>query len=151
MRFEVVHDIQEGYAKDIESMVEALVQELDIDVDKDGYRQSVIEHIAGATYLRVPGLEFWLAWDGDAVVGFVTASIAKAVDNRLAYHLHSGWFSKPYRSTGFTKACWESVKAQARRRLCKHVILMSARSGEAFSRFLGREAEPYLELLKAKL
>lgn len=117
--------------------------------DPVGLYNQTIECIASATYLGGgEGRQFWLADQDGEVLTYVLAHVGKDVDNQLCYWLTQAYVHPKLRGQKVVKEWFQLLRQEAKRLLCKHIIIPSSRSTKAYLRFLGDGWHEYVTLLK---
>lgn len=136
----------------IEKAVAAFVSECNqynVPYSDDGLYNQTVENIS--SILMNPGTDshhLWLAWDGDEVLAYVLAHVAKDVDNSLCYWLTQAYVSPKVRRQPCVKQWFGLLRDEARNKFCKHIIIPASRNVKAYCRFLGQGWHPYVCLLK---
>lgn len=137
----------------IEEAVSRFIEDSKIQgVDKDGMFNQTIESIAHATMFATNDTNhFWLAHNGQDVLAYVLAHISKDIDNKLTYTISQGWVAPQLRGKKIVKLWWEKIRAEAKQRMCKHIMFPASRHPKAYLRFLGKGYHKYATLLKEDL
>lgn len=117
--------------------------------NSDGLYTQTIEGIAAATYLRQnDSRDFWLADQHGEVMGYALTHVSKDVDNTLCYWMTQAWVHPSIRGTKDVKNWIKLFEEDAKRKLCKHMIIPSSRGVKGYCRFLGEGWDLYVTLLK---
>lgn len=132
--------------KAIERAVSSFVSSVDVHGDLVGFYNQTIKSIYHAIYNG--NGEFWLAHEAGEVLGYVMARIAVDVDDQLCYWLSQAWLHPNYRGKKEVKNWWQKIRSHAKQRLCKHIMVISARNNEAYCRWLGKGWHEYATILK---
>lgn len=148
-RLKITREIPKHLVPKIEEAVKLFIQESGVKGDPIGVFNQTIESIANATYLKGNG-DFWLAED-EGVAAYLLAHVTKDIDNRLAYWIGQSWVRKDYRGDPLVKDWWEDVRAEAKSKFCRHLVIVSSRNAKAYERFLGHGLEEYGVLLMENL
>lgn len=156
MRFEKVRELPEGItAGQVEQAVRSFVEDSDqylVPHDHDGLYHQTLENMASImTNKGDDSHHFWLGWEGNEMVSYALCSISKDIDNRLCYWMSQAWVSPKYRRHPAVKQMYQRLRDEARRKLCKHIVIPSSRNTQAYLRFLGPEWHVYTTLLKQDL
>lgn len=135
----------------IETAIQKFIGEVDVKGNIDGFFNATKEQILNSTYRRQSG-DFWLAWteDGD-VLGYVLASLSRDIDDRLTYCISQAWANPIVRGTPWVKEAWARIRDQAKKYMCKHLMIVAGRNPKAYIRFLGKPWHEYATLLKEEL
>ena len=134
----------------VEDAVQSFIEDTEIEADHIGLFNQTVERIAGATFLRVPGHDYWIISRGGKVVLYVLASFTKDVDNRLCYFISQLWAHKSIRfDKPLGESVWKRLQDHAKRHHCAHIILASVRDG--WERYLSHDVHKYVTLLKKDL
>jgi hypothetical protein len=137
--------------KALHRALERFVFEVDVKGDNVGFVQQTLETIASATYLRVPGQDFWLAEAGGEVAGYLLARVVRDIDGSLCYWVSQAWCAPEFRRTPFVKESLANVRQKARENLCRYIVYVGSRNPKAYMRFLGQGTHLYSTLLKQDL
>lgn len=137
--------------KAIERAVERFLLEVDCKGDLVGFFNQTIQKIAAATFLRIPGQDFWLATQDGEVAGYALASVVNDIDGSLCYWATQCWADPKFRALPWVKQGYDKIFDHAKNVLCRYVVLVSTRDDKAYCRFLGRGAHKYASLLKIDL
>ena len=134
----------------IEEAVERFIKDSRVTgVDEVGMFNQSIESIAQATIFATNDAgHFWLADDGSEVMAYALAHIGKDVDNKLTYTISQAWVHPMFRGKKIVKVWWEQIRAEAKRCMCKHIMLPASRHVKPYMRFLGKGYHEYVTLLK---
>jgi hypothetical protein len=139
----------------VERAVDAFVKESilkeRLDVEPFGFYNQTLQRIAAATFLKTPGVDFWMAHAYGEVIGYAIANITTDIDMRLCYWVSQSWVAPEWRQDPLVKQSWENVRLHAEYSLCSHLVVVSCRNSKAFCRWLGGNFEPYATLLKEEL
>lgn len=118
----------------------------------DGLFNQTIESIAAATTFATDKTkQFWAYTENGELLVYVLTHITKDVDNSLCYWITQAYVDKSLRSTPDVKRMYKQLQIEAKRLLCKHIIVPSSRGVEAYCRWLGKTWHPYVTLLKTDL
>lgn len=136
----------------IESAVKAFVEDSHADesgADKRGLYQQTVENIAAATVFKIDNSrQFWLADEEGEVMAYALTHVSKDVDNSLCFWMTQAWVHPILRGSKQVKGWIQLFRAEAKKNLCKHIIIPSSRENRAYCRFLGKGWKPYVTLLK---
>lgn len=137
----------------IEAAVAAFVKDSRADnvpLDADGLYNQLITNIACITIMKnYPTGQFWLAEDHHGnVIAWAMGNVSKDVDNQLCMWWTNAWVAPSYRRTPIVKEWFQQLRAEAKRLMCKHILIPSSRGVEAYCRFLGKQWHPYVTILK---
>lgn len=136
----------------IEEAVEAFVKDshtLETKADPLGLYNQTIEVIANATiFAHDDSKQFWVADEDGQVMAYALCHLSKDVDNQLCFWITQAYVAPKYRRTPYVKQWMEQLRAEAKRLLCKHIIMPSSRNTKAYLRFLGHDSHVYCTLLK---
>jgi hypothetical protein len=139
-------------ASSVDAAVRAFIDESDqyaVPHDKQGLYSQTLENIAACLMNKGDdSRHFWLAWDGDEVAAYVLCSISRDVDNRLCYWMTQCWVNPKLRRQACVKEWFQLLREEAKRKLCKHIIIPASRNSKAYLRFLGQGWHEYTRLLK---
>lgn len=135
----------------IERGVQKFVTACDMDVDPIGFYNQTLQRIAGATFLKTPGQDFWLAHAYGEVAGYALASVSVDIDARLTYWVAQSWVDPLWWGDPIVKESWQAIRKRARELLCAHLMIVSCRNPEAQCRWLGEGVQIYATLLKQEL
>ena len=126
--------------------VEQSATDIDIKGERDGF---IVQTVAGIirACTKDEG-DFWALMEGDDLLGYVLGRLTVEVDNKLTYWLAQAWVDKRARGKKGVKAAWQQIRAYAKARGCKHIVVVSSRGTDAYCRFLGRGWHEYARLLK---
>lgn len=125
---------------------------LESKADPKGLYNQTIESISAATtFGTAEARQFWIAEEDGEVMSYVLANVSKDVDNSLCYWINQAYVHKKYRGTKMTKVWHMQLVNEAKRLMCKHIIMPSSRNPEAYKRFLGMGIHTYVTLLKQDL
>lgn len=138
--------------QEIERLVKAASQEIDVKGNPLGFYNQTIEVIANATFLNRGG-DFWLIWDDETkeALGYAICSISKDIDNQLTYWGTQAYADKRIRHKSIIKELWNDIEEFAKQRFCKHFVMVSSRETKAYQKFLGNEWHEYAVLLKKEI
>ena len=120
-------------------------------VDPVGFYNQTLQRIAGATYLKQPGQDFFMAHAFGEVAGYALASVSIDIDARLTYWIAQSWVDPVWRGNKIVKESWETLRDRARELMCAHLVLVSCRNPKAEMRWLGGDLSVYGTLLKQEL
>lgn len=134
----------------IERAIQKFILEVDTHGNTVGFFNQTLETIANATFLKTGG-DFWLLEEDGEVVAYLIASISKDVDGTLCYWLSQAWVSPQYRGKPCVKEWYEKVREQAKKYLCRHIMIVSGRGAKAYCRWLGHGTHLYTAMLKEDL
>lgn len=137
--------------KAIERAVERFLLEVDCKGDWVGFFNQTIQKIASATFLRMPGHDFWCATQDGEVAGYALASVVNDIDGSLCYWAAQCWVDPKFRTLACVKEGYDKIFDYAKSIMCRYVVLVSTRDDKAYCRFLGRGAHKYASLLKVDL
>lgn len=153
MEFRVVKNLPTLRSKAIEYAVERFIEDSRVkDIDKVGMFNQTIESIAQATMFSANNAQhFWLADNGSEVLAYALAHISKDIDNKLTYTISQAWASPQLRGKKIIKVWWQKVRSEAKRNMCKHIMLPASRHVKPYLRFLGKDYHEYVTLLKEDL
>lgn len=136
----------------IEAAVESFVKDSHTEethADPVGLYNQTIEVIAHATIFQHDDTrQFWIADEDGDVKAYALCHISKDVDNQLCFWITQAYVHPSCRRTPQVKQWMEQLRAEAKRLLCKHIVMPSSRSTKAYIRFLGHETHQYCVLLK---
>jgi hypothetical protein len=136
----------------IERAVASFVQDAHTEAsgaDPRGLYNQTIETLASRLIIAPSeSCQVWLADEGGEVMCYVLAHISKDVDNQMCYWITQCWVSPVIRGQRLVKEWFQLLRSEAKRCLCKHIIIPSSRGVEAYCRFLGKGWKPYVTLLK---
>jgi GNAT superfamily N-acetyltransferase len=139
----------------IEEAVKNFVRESNkflVPMDENGLYQQTVNNIANATYGAVNNVsQFWLAEELGQVACYVLTHVSTDVDNQLCFWITQAYVAKEFRRTPHGKRWMSQLKDEAKRRLCKHIVIVSSRGIEPYCRFLGDGCHLYTNLLKIDL
>lgn len=119
--------------------------------DEQGMYQQTIETIAALTILNNNSGQFWLSDENGKVMSYALTHVAKDVDNQLCYWMTQAWVNPVLRGKPIVKQMYRRLIEEAKRLMCKHIIIPSSREPKSYCRFLGKGWSPYLTLLKVDL
>ena len=150
MELQIIKELPKLNSHAIERAVEQFIEDSRVEnVDKIGMYNQTIESIAQATMFSMNNAQhFWLAHDGFEVKAYVLAHIGKDIDNRLTYTVSQAWAHPSLRRTPKIKEWWQLIRNEAKRNMCKHVLIPSSRHVKAYLRFLGKNYHEYVTLIK---
>lgn len=136
----------------IEEAVEDFVKDshtLETKADPLGLYNQTIEVIANATiFAHDDSKQFWVADEDGQVMAYALCHLSKDVDNQLCFWITQAYVAPKCRRTPQVKQWMEQLRAEAKRLLCKHIIMPSSRNTKAYLRFLGHDSHVYCTLLK---
>ncbi len=130
----------------IERAVRSFTEDVDVHGDVKGFFTQTIGNIFTAVY-RGHG-DFWLCEEDGEVMGYMLGHVTHEVDNQLTYWLAQAWVHPSKRHTPVVKQWWQQIREQAKKYLCRHIVVVSGRGTEAYCRFLGSGWHEYATLLK---
>lgn len=133
--------------KAVERAVENFIQETDVKGDALGFFNQTIEGIASATFLNRGG-DFWLSHEDGEVVAYLLATVSRDIDGAFTYWISQAWVDRKYRGNKAVKEWWLNVREQAKKYLCRHIVVVAGRSDKAYCRWLGNGLHHYASLLK---
>ena len=119
--------------------------------DPIGLYNQTLECIAQAVLFKQDGRQFWMAEHDGEVYAYALAHVSKDVDNCLCYWITQAWVHPQVRHHKIVKIWRDQLIEQAKKCMCKHILIPSSRSTRAYLRFLGHGFHKYVELLKADL
>lgn len=155
MEFKKVQNLPKLRKGAIEDAVEAFVRDSHTEethADPKGLFDQTIEVIAHATlFQHDDSRQFWMATDGGEVMAYAIVHISKDVDNQLCFWITQAWVHPICRGSKEVKGWFQLLRDEAKRLLCKHIVIPSSRGVEAYCRFLGKGWKPYVTLLKEDL
>jgi len=136
----------------IEAAVEAFVRDSHTEetgADPIGLYRQTLENIAASTlFSQNDAQQFWMADEDGDVISYAMCHISKDVDNQLCYWITQAWVHPKYRGSKQVKEWFQVFRSEAKKSLCKHIIVPSSRGVEGYCRFLGKNWKPYVTLLK---
>lgn len=138
----------------IERAVKSFIEDSHIQegkVDELGMFNQTIESIASATIFSPnnDSRQFWIiTGDNQEVLAYYLAHVSKDIDNKLCYWITQAWAHPSIRGTKMIKEGWGQIRDEAKRLLCKHIVIPSSRNPKAYCRFLGKGWHQYATLLK---
>ena len=139
---------------EIEKAVKSFVADShaeEANVDPEGMRKQTLQSIAERVTYPVDGRQFWIAEHEGELLTYVLAHVGRDVDNELTYWLTQAWVNPKVRGHKIVKLWYSQLVAEAKRLMCKHMMIISSRGDKAYQRFLGREWHQYAILLKKDL
>lgn len=118
-----------------------------------GLYQQTIENIAASTiYKQDESRQLWLYWDSEGkVLSYLLAHVSKDVDNQLCYWVTQAWVHDSLKGSSIVKEGYQQLQEEAKRLLCKHIIVPTSRNPKSFCRFLGSDWHTYVTLIKKDL
>lgn len=116
-----------------------------------GLVQQTYENILHATELNSPGQYLWLVLEDNKPCGYVLSHIGKDVDNTMCYWIVQAYADKEVRGEKFIKELYPVLKEHAKKLFCKHILIPSSRSAQAYMRWLGTDLHQYAVILKEDL
>ncbi len=119
-------------------------------VDPRGALQELRDCVAASiVFKNSPSSFFWAADDDDGeVAAFAMTQIRKDIDGSLCYWMTNAWVAKPHRFKPYVKAWFQTMREDALRHSCTHILITSSRNSRAYCRFLGGGFHEYLTILK---
>lgn len=118
-------------------------------VNLAGLKQQITDAIAAVVVFKNnPGVDLWVAEEDGEVVSWTLAHVSKGVDNTLCYSMTDAWVTPAYRMKPIVKEWFRTMRTEAKRLMCKHILIPSSRGAEAYCRFLGKGWHQYLTILK---
>ena len=116
--------------------------------DPDGLYNQTLKCIAQVLMFKADGRQFWLAEHDGEVLAYALCHISEDVDNQLCYWITQAWASPTIRSHKIIKIWFQQFREEAKKLMCKHIIIPSSRGVKAYCRWLGKGWHPYVTLLK---
>lgn len=114
-----------------------------------GLKQQITDAIASVVIFKNnPSVYFWAAEEDGEVVSWTLTHASKDVDNTLCYWMTDAWVAPTYRTRPIVKEWFQLMRDDAKRLMCKHILIPSSRGSEAYCRFLGKGWHQYLVILK---
>lgn len=149
-QFRVVQELPKGInTGEVERVVREFVNDAHIpEQEKEGLYQQTLEGIAQCLFFKMDGQQFWLAEQEGEILAYVRTHVAKDVDNQLCYWVTQAWVSPKVRGRRIVKEWFQDLRNEAKRLMCRHIIIPSSRSTKAYLRFLGKKWHVYVTLLK---
>ncbi len=136
----------------IEAAVRSFVEDSHAEesgANKLGLYHQTIEGIAAATVFKMDqSRQFWVADEEGEVMAYALTHVSKDVDNSLCFWMTQAWVHPILRGSKQVKGWLQLLRAEAKKNLCKHIIIPSSRENRAYCRFLGKGWKPYVTLLK---
>lgn len=115
----------------------------------NGLQQQLTDVIANILIFKnAPQNIMWLAENDGEVIAWVLCHVSKDVDNQLCYWMTDAWVDKSTRSHPIVKQWYQLLREDAKRLMCKHILIPSSRNTKAYLRYLGKGWHKYLEILK---
>lgn len=146
----IVKFIPHTLVRKLEAAVEDFITDSGVEGDPIGVFNQTIESIASATFMRGTN-DFWMADDGENILGYLLAGVVKDIDNQFCYWVHQAWVAPEMRGTPDVKRWWASVREVAKAKFCRHLVIVSSRNPQAYSRFLGHDLKEYAVLMMENL
>lgn len=81
-------------------------------------------------------------------MAYALTHVAKDVDNQLCFWMTQAWVHPKIRGQKVVKEMLQQLREEAKRLLCRHIIIPSSRGVAAYCRFLGKGWKPHVTLLK---
>lgn len=133
--------------KAIETAVERFILDCRIKhTDPIGMFNQTIESIAQATIFATNDAhQYWMASKNGEVMSYALVHVSKDVDNQLTFTVSQAWVHPQYRGTNLAKSWWQQLRSEAKRCLCRHIIIPSSRNVKVYKRFLKRMGSNYQE------
>lgn len=134
----------------IERALEAFLTDSRVEgVDLDGLYYQLVEAVTNILLFKnAPYAQFWLAEEDGEVVAWALTHVSKGVDSKLVFYMTDAWVDKKYRGTKAVKQWYKTLEDEAKKLMCKHMVVVSSRGDNAYCRFLGAGWSPYAALLK---
>ncbi len=152
MEFKKITRLPEGLKPwAIETAVRAFVDDshsAGTGADADGLYNQTLESIAQCVLFNQDGRQFWMAEHEGEVMAYAMCHVSKDVDNSLCYWMTQAWVNPKARGHKIVKTWYGQLTAEAKRLMCRHIIIPSSRNTEAYLRFLGKGWHKYVTLLK---
>ncbi len=122
-------------------------------VDPRGALQQLRDSVAAAIIFKnTPSSYFWVAEDeGGEVAAWAMTQCRTDIDGTLCYWMTNAWVAKQHRFKPYVKTWFQSMREDAVRFGCKHILIPSSRNSRAYCRFLGGGFHEYLTILKADI
>lgn len=118
----------------------------------NGLKQQLTDAIASVVIFKNnPNTFFWLAEEKGEVIAWSLTHVSKDVDNSLCYWMTDAWVARSYRRTPYPKEWFQAMRTDAKKLMCKHILIPSSRGTQAYCRFLGKGWHEYLKILKEDL
>lgn len=120
--------------------------------NEEAVLRQTVENIAASTiYKRDESQSFWIYEKDNKLLGFALTNIGKESDGELAFWITKAWADPSVRNTGIAKQAYKELKEEAKRNMCKYIIIPSSRKAKVYQRFLGQSLKQYIPLLKEDL
>lgn len=132
--------------REVEVAIIQFVKDSGMMDDVDGFLTQTLTSIHNAVY-RNTG-DFWIAEKDGEIMAYLLGHVTVDIDNQLTYWLTQAWVNPLMRGKREVKSWWQMVREQAKRYLCKHIVVVSGRGTEAYCRWLGQGWHEYARLLK---
>ncbi len=122
-------------------------------VDGKGALQQLRDSVASAIIFKnSPESFFWVAEDDNGeVAAWALTQVRRGIDNSLCYWMTNAWVAKSHRFKPYVKAWFQTMRDDAIRFSCNHILIPSSRNSRAYCRFLGGGFHEYLTILKADI
>jgi hypothetical protein len=153
MKLERIKQLPNLNPNAIERAVEAFIKDSRVhNVDEIGMFNQTIESIAQATIFATNNAQhFWLCHQNGEVWAYALAHISKDIDNQLTYTMSQAWVCPELRGKKIVKEWKEQFIAEAKKCLCKHIMIPASRNTKPYLRFLGHGFHEYATLLKTEI
>lgn len=151
MEFKVYHKLPHLNPGEVERAVRSFVEDSHTEesgASKEGLYQQTLEGIAQTLFFNQDGRQVWMVVHNGEILTYVLTHVSKDVDNQLCYWITQAWVDKRVRGHKIVKIWRDQLRAEAKRLLCKHIIIPSSRNEKAYFRFLGGNFHKYVTLLK---
>jgi len=139
----------------IDRAIAAFVRDSRVDpktTDLAGLQQQLTDAMASVVIFKNnPACYLWLAEESGEVVAWMLCHVSKEVDNSLCYWMTDAWVHRSLRRNPVVKQWYQLFREDAKRLMCKHILIPSSRNNAAYLRFLGKGWHEYLTILKEDL